>query len=272
MKFRVLLMSAIVLACASSLLAKSSLVYIWSADIKGAREGQKVTTALPSRDLNADGKKEKLVITTVVGGSQNSNSLVISWENGKRSLKVGFSSAGGCAIGTIRPGKKSQIAVWDFIWAKKQAHGAPHTYTVDLYDWKGASLSLVDTYQTRKKYDFFETTKEPLLEYRQSRAPAPQSVASKRVVLPAPDLSIIKTKMKKTSVFIFGPISKVYRLDDWALLTDKAPGREWGIDIWRKENTGWRYVAGDFFVPGDEDFPRRHNIPLDVWKALTKGL
>jgi len=251
------------------------MTFIWQAkgvEKKGPKNaGEIISGSIGTLDLNGDSVKETIVIATKIGASQNGNTVTIFGSNGKTLGQFGFSSFGGCAYGRFSGEKTYQFVVWDFIWAKNEAHTASHHYLVDFHIWGKGRLTIVDSYRTVKKYPVSRST-APLSEFLKAHQRTDKPSRLTRRPLDGRSLSLIKSKMPQARAFIAGNITGAYSVGDWALLTDKVKKGEWGIDVWQKKGKDWVYVAGDFYDPSSDDWAGQHHIPIGVWKALTKGL
>ncbi len=66
---------------------------------------------------------------------------------------------GGVFVGPLGDGFGAGIAVWDFVWARSEAHVSPHRYRLQRERWDGARFRLLPVLTTKGRY----TRPEPAL-------------------------------------------------------------------------------------------------------------
>jgi hypothetical protein len=59
---------------------------------------------------------------------------------------------GGLYVGDLGAGLGAGLAVWNFVWARSEAHVSPHRYTLQRYRWTGSGFTALATRTTRGKY------------------------------------------------------------------------------------------------------------------------
>jgi hypothetical protein len=71
----------------------------------------------------------------------------------QRPLQAG--EGGGIHVGNLGRGRGSGIAVWNYIWADREAHADPHRYEVTFFPWSAGKLRFIKGGKliTRSKYE-----------------------------------------------------------------------------------------------------------------------
>lgn len=227
------------------------------------------------RDLNGDGKLESVVIATKFGTSQHYNTLKVFSSAGKLVFKDGFTSAGGCAVGTILGSKKRQIAVWDYVQSYDEAHTDSHRYIVTVYDWN-AQGKLVETYYYRTKgkhaYDF--KVIGPWQEYLKRKQEAFFVPGAKLVKASRQD---VKTIAKDRAGDGMGVVKEVRQVSRWIKCWRQGPkgAEDVGLpEIWEKNGSKLKCLGEvDFGVFSESDpygyeCAKGFGIPKTVWRKL----
>lgn len=267
-----------------AILVLSLMAYTKSAGAKGnitlvtEPRGLKYSTSvqmfnLPSRDLNADGKKEKIRLSVLMGGSANLDTIKVYDVGGKLIFKADYSSDGGCAIGRIIGGPKAQIAIWKMVWGEYEPHAAPHFYEITLYDWsKQGKLVITDVYQTKQKCRSGGAAWQEFLQNRKHKI---ISVGLKVESVSAKDIEVIrrlglKETPKRTKI-----ITKTIRkVGSWLILYRTQPtpddwNGEW--ELWQKIGSTWKNKATFGSPDGDEEWSRQMGMSVHVWRKLWDG-
>lgn len=256
-----------------------NITYIWSANIPSNSNiiGRRYISKLSPIDLNGDGQKEQIIVTTLIGGSQNGNTLEIRSALGMRKLlNVNFSSAGGCAIGNIiSNGKAKQVAIWDYYQDRDQgeSHTSPHHHNVTVYKWNpmgNQEMIQSHSYQTKRKYAFVNNSKKPFLEFMQNR-----NEAIKVSVLEIRNISSSeigqalgaewRTYHKKQI------ISNGKQMGPWLLFYHKKPGLDGEFSLMKKKNGKWVYITGGSSFGNDDEMGQMMGVPTSAWQKLWQA-
>lgn len=273
MKKMVLVVVTILLfALATVILAKPNLAIIWAVDTKNktVKSGEVLQQELPGIDLNADRQKEKLVITTQFGTSQNWNTLLIL-QGKKTIMKIGFSSAGGIAVGYFLSKQKSQLIVWDYLAGEDEPHLGDHFYGIFVYDWnRRGELKPVYYYKTQRKYAYDFRVEKPLRELEQNKSHMIALTNLKRQAVSPTDRAILlreglKWNKRRTKIYF------AHQVAVWAFVRRGDPNVDWNaeFEVWEKKNGKWQLLAaGESGFHDAEEMYRDLGIPPTVWRKL----
>jgi len=275
---RILFVAIALVSIESIVEAVLPIQYIWSAkgaEKKGSADAGQVLSSSNLLDLDGDGKKEKLLISTAIGCSQNGNTLKIFSNTGRLLGKFDFTSAGGCAIGPVLGKKANQVAVWDYIAGSGECHTCDHLYGVYVYEWsKKGKLVAVLYYKTQKKYPYEYRAKGPFLEYLKNKSRAVSLIGLKRRPLdPATERAISRTI--RAILGAHNPSSdkvingwQVSRWT-WAIVGPNPDMTE--NYLFEKTEKGWvpLKTGGSDFPGGSREAFDAYGIPEMVWKKLV---
>lgn len=232
------------------------------------------TVVLPSRDMNADGKKEKIRLSVLMGGSANLDTIKVYDVGGKLIFKADYSSDGGCAIGNILGGPKQQIAFWRMVWGKNESHPAAHFWEVTIYDWnRSGRLAEASFYRTKKKY---RAGNDAWREYLRNHASLPAVTSLKVVRVSAKDFTAIHLLgLKKTPDRTHISSRSVRQVGDWVILFRSQPAPEtWNgqWEIWLKKGATWKHKVTFGETDGEPEIPPENmGIPAPIWQKLWQG-
>lgn len=231
------------------------------------------TFVLPCRDLNVDGKKEKIQLSVLMGGSANLDTIKVFDLGGHLIFKADYSSDDGCAIGQIISGPKAQIAIWRMIWGEHESHAAPHFYEVTLYDWsKQGKLVATDVYRTKQRC---QSGSAAWQEFLRSQTHKSTNVSLKIESVSAKDIEVIRRLGLKETPKRTRIITKTIRkVGSWVILyRTQPPSDDWNgeWELWQKKGAIWKNKAIFGGPDGDEEWSKQMGMPVQVWRKLWDG-
>lgn len=224
------------------------------------------TFVLPSMDLNADGKMEKIKLSVFVSNSCT-ETLSILGTNGQLILRVDFPSDDLCAVINIVQGRKKQIAISKRFWNQPD----PCPWFVTIYNWN-ARGQLVESYfyRTKPKYGLGSPWQE-LLQNKAHIFSVMDLIVT--TVSPKDLVEILRINQKRNQ---YHPtLKKAKQVKEWVLLEFNIRSLPANVrtdypnlELWRKTGGKWKNLETFGYMDDPEFLPNRCDIPLQIWWKL----